>query len=46
MPSHPSPSRPARLIAASERPPMMMGIGAAGAGRVRARCLVLAMPRP
>ena len=32
MPSQPSPSRPARLIAASERPPMMIGIGAAGAG--------------
>ena len=30
MPSQPSPSLPARLMATSERPPMMMGIAAAG----------------
>ena len=32
MPSQPSPSRPARLIAASERPPMMMGTGSGRRG--------------
>ena len=36
MPSQPSPSRPARLTAASERPPTMMGIGSAGAGEMTA----------
>ena len=33
MPSQPSPSRPARLMAASERPPMMMGTGLGRRGR-------------
>ena len=36
MPSQPSPSRPARLTAASERPPTMIGIGSAGAGEMTA----------
>ena len=36
MPSQPSPSRPARRIAASDRPPMMSGIGTGGAGAMTA----------
>jgi len=38
MPSQPSPSRPARRSAASDRPPTTSGIGCSGVGRTRARC--------